>query len=285
MRNWVLLGVACAMSSAVAAQPLAAQAPAAVAQHTERVAEAAPDATDAMLWDASAGAVLNTGNTRAFAGNLGTRFSIRRGDNQVGAELKFTYGQAAVRTMGQFGDWEENSNNLQGRVRYDRFFTAHDSLFAAVVGRRDHFAGLDLRLQGQVGYARDFLTETNHRLWAEAGYDGTYDNYDPDPLVDAMTMMELDGTAFIHSGRLFVGYDNHVNEALTFRTGLEALLDVEEPSNLRLNYDAELNAKLSGRLQLGLKFSAKFDNEPVSGTEELDTVTTLNLVYSLVSAD
>ena len=262
--------------------PVAAAQPAPPEQNAARVAAERPT-EDKTVLAVSAGGTLNTGNTRSYAGNLGARFNLLRGRHMLTVEANGTLARASVRddTTGQFTAWTTNARNLIGKLRYDVFFTRDDAAFASMIGRHDTFAGLDLRLQNQVGYARTiFRREDKHRLWAELGYDLTYDNFHPDPLLDAMGMV-LDGSEVVHSVRGFVGYDNHLNEAVTFLTGVEVLFDVQEPKNLRLTSTSELNSKIAGDFQLGLKFNLLFDNLPVAGKDKLDTITTLNLIYTL----
>lgn len=261
-----------------------AQTPPPIAQHSEHVADAAPS-TDETTWTISLGAVLNTGNTRSFAASGGSKLMVKRSLNVFAAELTGNYGRAATRdpVTRQFGDSVVSSENITGKARYDRFFTEMDAAFLSVGLLHDRFAGLDERFQGQVGYLRNFfkLCEGKNRFWGEIGYDFTYDNFEPDPLLDADGNV-LDGSQVLHSARVFLGYDNHVNENVTFLTGLETLIDVEDIENVRLNSVSELRSKIGGKLQLGVQFSLRFDNVPVEGTDDLDTTTTLNLLYSLL---
>jgi hypothetical protein len=52
----------------------------------------------------------------------------------------------------------------------------------------------------------------------------------------------------------------------------------------RINYDALLAANLGAGLSLGLGFSARYDNVPLPGKQNLDTVTTVNLIYAFSDA-
>ena len=279
-RLWALLAALSLPAVAAAQTP-----PPPPAQHTEHVAEPAPPPADETVWTLQAGGILNTGNTRSLSVSGGSRLSLKRSRNVFAAELTATYGTASLRdpTTGEFGNYVHSSENVTGKARYDRFLTEMDALFLSVGALHDPFAGLDVRMQLQAGYLRNFfkLCEGKHRFWGEVGYDLTYDDFDPDPLLDA-DGNRLDGTQVVHSGRAFLGYDNHVNENVTFLTGVEALIDVEDIDNVRLNSVSELRSKISGKLQLGVQFALRFDNVPVEGTEKLDTTTTLNLLYSLL---
>ena len=152
--------------------------------------------------------------------------------------------------------------------------------------RGSPFAGLSPRVQGQVGYLRNFFKsdEGAHRFWGEIGYDLTYDRFDYDlldidPAIDPATLPDHQ---IVHAGRVFIGYDNHVDENLTYKTGLEGLFNVQEPGDFRLNWDNALGTKIAGNLQAELKFTLQLDTEPVQGASRLDTITTLNLIYTLI---
>lgn len=262
--------------------------PAAVEQHTEHVVEE-PFQEDVTTLNASLGGQLNTGNTEAWQLNTGSAFVLVRGRHGLALNMDFSYGRANVAD-----DLDENGEaidelvdtirNLRTKARYDFFITPMDALFLAGAYRWDTFAGLDARVQGQVGYMRNLFKETNHRFWGELGYDITYDNYDPDPLLadpaDPMSEV-LPGDEVVHSVRGFIGYDNQINATLTFLTGLEALENVEDTDDFRLNWDNALRSSISGSFQLEMKFSLQFDNQPVPDKETLDTATTLTLIYTL----
>ena len=253
--------------------------PAPVEQHVEDVAAENP-AEDVTKWEVSLGGVLQTGNTESYSIQGASLFEIIRGRHGFVAEAQGNYGAAQVDETTD--EYEDTARNVRLRLRYDFFLTNLDALFLAALFRHDPFAGLDYRLSGQAGYARYVFREENHRLWGEIGYDLTYDNYDPDPLIDPDTMMTLDGSAVVHSARLFAGYENIKDENLQFRTGLEALINIEEPADTRLTWDTSFRTKLAGRLQLEIKFLLQFDNRPVPGNETLDTTTQLNLLYNLI---
>ena len=254
-------------------------------QHNEAFAESKEEDHET-AFDLSVGGSLNTGNTQSWTLSAGNRFYLLRGRHSFEQTTAFNYGQAdIVEADGEeeVDALEDTVRNLNIRGRYDFFLAKMDALFTALLYRWDTFAGLDARVQGQFGYLRNIFKQDGQRGWAEAGYDITYDNLDPDPLPDPENEGAfLDGTDIVHSARLFVGYDNHINEHVTFLTGLETLFNVENADDIRVNWDAAIRAALMGSLQLELKFAAKFDTEPVPGAEKLDTNTLLNLIYTML---
>lgn len=301
-RRWIARG---AMVLSLWGLTASAQ-PADPAQLTERVNEDRPE-EDVTSWALSAGAVINTGNTRSWMLNAGTNFRIVRGRHALGAEWAFNYGRANLPNDDRdaYVDTVRNSN---ARLRYDFYLTKLDALFLAVAHRWDTFAGLDTRLQLQGGYLRNFFKESNHRSWVELGYDMTYDNFDPEAIQDPNTagnvqcdpslgapmnvadrpeICQADTTQLVHAARVYLGYENALNENVRFLTGLEALLNLQEIEDLRLNFDAALRSTIVDSLQVELKFKLLFDNVPAlqgDGTsrEKLDTNTTISLIYTFL---
>lgn len=249
-------------------------------QHTEAATDEAPD-EDETAWALSAGGVFNSGNTRSWQVGAGTALRLVRNIHQFELTGDFAYGQAAPADDAS-ADLEDTMRNLNARARYDLFFTENDAVFIAEQYRWDTFAGLDTRLQTQLGYLRNFLSVEKHRLWSEIGYDFTYDNLHPDPLIDPDTGLPLSGTANVHSARAFLGYDNQLNDFAVLLLGVEALFNVEDGEDVRLAFDAAFRSTIAERLQLELKFSLKFDNQPVPGAEEVDTTTRVNIIFSLI---
>jgi hypothetical protein len=261
-----------------------AQAPA-EAPHSGKVAldEFQKDLTS---FSASFGGALSSGNTQALQATVGTIFGLVRDRHALDLSMDFVYGRARPTASGAMVD---TARNLRSRGRYALFLSTMDALFVAGMYRWDTFAGLDARLQGQVGYMRNLYTEDKLRLWGEVGYDLTYENFDPDPLQDpADPARRLKGSQYLHSARLFLGYDNQINAMMVVLMGVEGLLNVEEPSDSRVNADLALRSVIVDRLQLEFKASILVDTKPPvrpAGEPPLykyDGILKLNLIYTLI---
>ena len=262
------IGVSWLPSTAVQAQPEGPN------QHSEAVAEERPE-EDTTAWAASLGGTLNTGNTRSWQLTAGSDLRLVRGPSVLGANLAFAYGRADV-PDDMTDDLQDTVKNFRAKLRYDYFLSKLDALFLAGLHRWDVFAGIDARVQGQVGYLRMFIKEEKQRLCVELGYYVTYYYY------HVGSMMDLEETVWIHSARGFVGYDNTINETLTYVGGLEALLNVEEAEDVRLAFDNAIRSAINGKLQLEIKFTLIFDNVPVEGKQKTDTTTLVSLIYNLI---
>ena len=243
------------------------------------------DGTNASV---SAGSLLTTGNSRLFAASGNGIFETRFNNNGIGASLLGNYGQGAP----SGSPIRVTTANLQGRLRYDRYIVDELAGFLINTGRYDRFQGLDFRYNLDPGVKYLFIPEATRLLWAELGYDFQYDvrrNEDrvvlddnKNPVIDPTTKQPqlLPKTATDHSIRLFVGHKHAFNKEVTLSLGVEYLQSVIESTRYRVNGDAIVAAKIGGGLALGLGFSARYDHAPLPGKEQLDTSTTLSLIYA-----
>jgi len=252
-----------------------------VAQEGFQKAQAPADAgavneTDAKM---SAGAFLSTGNAKALAITAAGAMRLRRGFDQFTLDLAVNYGEASV-TPGT--PQETTVENYQARARYDRFLTPKWALFAQESFRRDRFQGLDVRLNFDPGVAYYLLIEEKQHMTFEAGYDLQYDVRTTEAIADAEAAgTPVDATEVRHALRLFAGYDNSLNEHVRFDTGLEYLQAFALAENFRLNWVNSLTASLTKSFAVAAGFTLRYDNNPLPGIEQLDTITTLSLVYSI----
>lgn len=247
----------------------------------EKVVYEPPKHDDVTTLTASGGGALNGGNTNSYAVNVGANFQLIRQPHGFSAYVAFAYGVADL-PDDDSDNLEPIVRNLNAKARYDFFVSRMDALFLATVFRWDPFAGIDRRNQGQVGYLRYFLRQDKHRFWGEVGYDLTSDNYGPvEGKPDAALPPEEN--VLVHSARLFAGYDNQLNAALTYLGGLEALFNVEKSKDVRLNFSNALRSAIAGNFSLELKLTLAFDNVPAtSDAKKLDTTLLINLLYQLL---
>jgi hypothetical protein len=235
----------------------------------------------------SAGGLLTTGNSKLLAVSGSGSYETRFDDNGIGASLVGNFGQGAPAGEAV----RLTAENLQGRLRYDRYLVDALALFLINTGRHDRFQGLDFRYNLDPGVKYLFFTAATSSLWAEAGYDLQYDirrnadrtvvDDDGNPVLDpAGNVQILDKTATDHSTRLFVGLKHGFNKEVTISSGLEYLQSVVDSTRYRVNYDLVFAANVGSGLAVGLGFGARFDHAPLPGKEKLDTSTTVSLIYA-----
>jgi putative salt-induced outer membrane protein len=244
------------------------------------------EAGDALEWDLSFGALLSTGNAKSTAITGGSTFRVRRNRHQVFATILGNYGRAAVAGS----EPVDTVGNVQGRLRYDLFLTDRWSLFGMVTARHDPFQRLDLRLNVDPGVAFYVINEQKEQLRVEAGYDYQFDVRDPDtaieyeangtPVYDAQgEFVHLPRTRDTHAARLAAGYSNKRNDVFGFATELEYLQSLLEAQRWRLNWNTSVSALLVAKLSLAATFTVRLDNDPLPRVKNLDTLSSVNLVY------
>jgi putative salt-induced outer membrane protein YdiY len=240
----------------------------------------------------SAGGQLATGNSKLLAATANGLVETRFGDNSFGASILGNYGESAA----QGAALVESARNVQGRLRYDRYVTDRASVFLIATGRQDKFQGLFFRLNLDPGFKYLFVNRPKTVFWGELGYDFQYDDRynsaryvldaNGNRVVDAATGQWewVDKTALDHSVRAFVGAKHAFNEQVNLAAGVEYLQSVVEAKRSRLNFDLLFVAKVGPGVALGLGFSARYDNDPLPGKQDLDTATTVSLLYSFSQA-
>ena len=238
----------------------------------------------------SAGGQASTGNSNSLAGTVNGVLDMRRGYNGYGAALLGNYARGAPPGQPEV----ETTENLQGKLRYDRFLGEPDSVFLLTTGRHDKFQGLEFRLNIDPGFKYLFINKPKSALWGEIGYDFQFDVREDNALVQldpngnpipGAPLLSKDGTD--HSLRLFAGYRHAFNKEVTLSTGLEYLQSFASSLNTsaantdyRLNFDARIAAAVGGGFSVGFGFSARYDHDPLPGKVNTDTATTLSLIYA-----
>lgn len=244
--------------------------------------DAAPQGTTI---SAAAGGLSSTGNSRLIAATVNGAVDSRMGDNGFGASLVGNYGRGAP--PGE--PLETTVENVQGRLRYDRYVLDDASVFLIATGRRDRLQGIAFRLNLDPGFKYLFINQQATALWGELGYDFQFDRRTDEARIvldeDGDVVEELDQTATDHSVRAFVGFRHAFNEAVALSTGLEYLQSFIDTERYRLNYDLLFTSRIAGDFSLGAGFSARYDNQPLPEKQELDTATTLSLVYSFTTIE
>jgi putative salt-induced outer membrane protein len=232
------------------------------------------DATELTL---AGGGQFAAGNTQSAAFTSAAQFRLRRGNDQLSAAAAGNLSQAAPEGS---EDLDTTAQNVQGKIRYDRFLVERLAVFLGVSARNDPFQGLDLRMNVDPGVAYYFIDAEKHQLWGELGYDLQHDirrqeNIDaaPEPLSKTETR---------HSGRVFAGYGNKINAAVTFTTGLEYIQSVQSTENWRLNWNAGLTSQIVDRFAAATTFSLQHDNNPLPDVKKTDVVTAVSLVLTIL---
>lgn len=245
-----------------------------------------PDEKNTTTMQVQAGALSSTGNAKTLSLTAASRFKARRDDNQLSLNLAANYAQSAPKPAAgqpQSDEMQTTMKNVQGKARYDRFLGQGFAVFMSLSARNDRFQGLVLRTNLDPGLSYYFVDKNKQQLWTEVGYDYQWDLRRYDAMAKAAESGTiLDKTDSRHSARLFLGYEGSINELVGITTGLEYLQSVEESRYWRMNWDVGATSNLSGKLSLSMTFNLRYDNSPIPGIKNTDTITAANLVYQLL---
>lgn len=261
---------------------------------------------------AEAGAILTTGNTENMTATAAVKGARKTSSNK----LEFTAAVAFIESGVRKDPIDEDNNGTissneiktdriktaetyEGKLRYDQFLGKKQSLFAALLGRRDVPAGKDAVIGGQFGYSRVLWAGDTSEAVAELGYDFSYEK-----------IKGADDALNIHSARAFVGTKGKISDDTTWNASLEALGNVNSFTvstradkvglfeDLRLNLVSGITTKLGKKLSAAFTFEAKYDDVPAplsvsnvpAGTvldptleaANLDTLFKASLIYSFM---
>ncbi|MCA9529571.1 MAG: DUF481 domain-containing protein [Myxococcales bacterium] len=244
---------------------------------------------DKTTWTLGAGGVLNTGNTQSWSVNAGSAFGLVRGPHQFTANAAFNYGQANAPDDTPDKGYQDTVKNLNLDGRYDYYFTKRDAVWVAAAERWDTFANFDTQFRAEGGYLRVLCKTANHSLTLRLGYSYTYELYHT-PLVDKTDMTTVLGDHQSIHGALFAFDSTHkISDDLQALAGFQLIdnlndLDIKQAKagrDVRIDFHAEMTAKLMKKLSGSVRFQLLYDRVPASA-KKLDTATTVNLLYTLL---
>lgn len=231
------------------------------------------------------GGLFSAGNARTVALTALARGRFRRDEHQFSFATTGNFARA-----GKKGEAIDTTvENYQGLLRYDYFFTNDVSFFLQSTGRRDRFQGLTLRLNVDPGVAYYFVNTKTHRFQVEGGYDLQHDIRRDDSLVvplpdDAPAgtppLPPLDKTNTLHNARLFVGYENKLRKEVAFIASVEYLQNFADFGTYRVIGDIGLKSNVAEHLALATTYTARYENKPLPTVDSLDSIASVNLVYS-----
>lgn len=223
------------------------------------------------------GGLLSAGNARTVAITSVLRGRFRRDEHQFSAAIAGNFARA-----GKKGETIETTvENYQGLLRYDYFLTNEVSLFFQGTSRRDRFQGLDLRLNLDPGVAYYLINTKTHRLQFEGGYDFQHDIRRDEALAQPPPAPPLDKSQTLHNARLFAGYENKLRKEVALIASIEYLQNFADIETFRFIADVGLKSNIADNLALATTYTARYENKPLPTVAELDSIASVNLVYSL----
>lgn len=244
------------------------------------------EAVKAVEWTASAeaGIVFTTGNSETTTATGGVHATRKTGQNKLSLDGTLTYAKSGIRVFDAESDRNgngilesedeirtvstETAEAMMARLRYDRFLTKHNSLFAAAIGARDVPAGKEGVYGAQLGYARQLYKTDTAETTAELGYDFSREN------------LIVGDTLNIHSARAFIGHKDELTTGTSLIASVEALTNLNSLTlptgrdggagkDTRVNGLVAVSAKLGKSLSIQTSVELRYDHRP--GPLKIDT--------------
>jgi putative salt-induced outer membrane protein YdiY len=230
---------------------------------------------------ADLGASWASGNTESFTANVAGHASHTWEKNKLGLELLVNYGRAIADANGDtFLDQTERdvgfvdtAGHYSADLRYDRFLSDTNSVYALAGALSDRFAGYQSRIHGQVGVAHYFVKNDSTEFSGELGFDVANEDY----VVGVVPNSDL-----IYAIREMLGVKHKFNEDVAIEEKIEAYESVEDFSDTRVLNNIALTSNVSGKVAIKLSHTLAFDNVPVEGFEKLDQLAMASIVVTLL---
>lgn len=258
---------------------------------------------------AEAGAIFTSGNSHTTTLSGGIHASRKSGDNKLAIDATAAYVKTAVRVLadkngnGLIDDPSEivsadsvTAETLAGKLRYDRFLTDFNSLYAAALASRDVPAGKLSAFGGQVGYSRRLYKTDTIETVAEIGYDFSREH------------LATGSSIAIHSARAFIGHKMTMSEGVLLDSSFEVLTNLNRETlpthkdggpflDTRVNLLLSINAKIGKNLAVQTAMEAHYDNRPgplqlkmlapgfVPEAEPLDIIMKASLIYTFAGSE
>lgn len=268
------------------------------------------------------GLLFLTGNSQSLSVNAAAKASYDAVWQKYSFFGDYTYSRAttlaAPTTTVTSLDQLQRIDGLSARLwdlgaRFDQFLIHNNaqwetSLYVLAVLGSDYSAGKKLTGDAQLGASTLLIKTGEHTVKGEAGFDFAF--------VDPYQALPGQGTYFIFSLRVALGYVWQISKTTQFTAGVEWLTNfnqenaaydsITSPDSVPVFADNRINAKLGlttqiyDALSLGVSFVLRYDSAPSLSTfvnpppagggptpslfvYKTDTITTVQLIYSFGS--
>lgn len=211
--------------------------------------------------DISVGGNQTSGNTKTQALNVSGSFSYRKEENRISLDAKYNRAEA---------DGEATANNGSVGVKQDYFLA--NRLYSAAFNftETDQFQDLRTRNTTGLGLGYDLIDRRQHLLSVAVGPAAVYQDFTP----RASTLTP--SAAWIVRYEIRFRNDNVIlwHKQMGFQ-------DLGHGSAFRVNADQGIKIKIAGRWRANLEYDIRFNSQPVTGAETIDTSIIFGVSYEL----
>ena len=229
-----------------------------------------PPPQDVWTGKGQAGFVASQGNTQAQTANAALDMALVNGDWKHAFHLGGLYGESAQIVSAERWDtgWESDYSLSKTVFAFGALRYAHDM-----------FSGFAYQASATGGMGYKIADTTNTKFDVQAGVG--YRELRPEELTKDATGAVTSRTLQPGEGSVVFTFGANYFQQLTSTTALTDKLLVESGSNDTLVTNTlALAVKVSGKLALSLGYNIQNNSNPPPGLKKLDSLETVNLVYS-----
>lgn len=224
-------------------------------------------------WNGKAelGILSTTGNTESKAAN--TKFDLVH----EGANWRHTFGSAA-----QYSEGEEFSTAERYEAGYqlDNKITDRFSWFGAVRGEQDRFSAFAYQATVSTGASYKFIDSRTTQLTASLG--AGYRRSQPQELIKSDAGEVLDRIKGEADSEPVATLSSAYENSFTQTTKLTNKFLAESGSdNTAVQDDIAVSVSMTPSFALAVGFGVRYNSNPPPLAESTDTLTTVNLVYTI----
>jgi hypothetical protein len=152
----------------------------------------------------------------------------------------------------------ENARNWDVNGKYNRALSKHAGTFVGFVYEGDEFAGIDNRLNVDLGGSYQIVKTEKTNIKSEAGYRYRREE-------------DLTGNSVSQSqGRLYVTGKRTPTKDISFGMWVEYLPNFTTPSDWQVNFEPNFQYNFHSNLALKWGYMGRYDNLPVLGNKKFD---------------
>ena len=215
----------------------------------------AQSATPAVVTKATAdlGFVQTSGNTEVTTLNLGEKLTQQRGRLTVQQGFVIVYGKQRDSVITSY-----LGANVRADYKIDKVLAA----FAGVGFDRNRFAGIERRLEQQLGIQARLLAGAMDTLRVEGGG-------------SLMQQVGTNGTkSDFPAARAAAAWRHGFSPKAYFNQNVEYIPNLKDNQDWRMNSESSVVAPISANIGLKISYVIRFDNLPQAGFADLDKLFT-----------
>jgi putative salt-induced outer membrane protein len=199
--------------------------------------------------ESEVGIVVTGGNTELEVYNGKTKNTYTAGRNTFTLGGHYMYGTSFN---------VENSRNWDINAKADHGFSEKIGIFLGTVYEGDQFAGIDNRLNGDLGASYKIYKSEKAQATGEAGYRYRREE-------------NLAGTVLSQSqGRVYLEGKRTPSKDITLKFWTEYLPNFTDSEDWQINFEPSFQYNFMSNLALKWGYMGRYDNLPVPGNKKFD---------------